>query len=252
MIYFLLFLSSLAAFATPTKFDFSAGLQGRTLPSLGAELYAESGYNLIVWGKKEDPKDVLYGLVRPSFGVSTSGVINSIKGELEFFPISFLGFAAGRQILHSNYEFPFLNCDEVTCRGEYIRNYVESKMVLGYKGWILLGNYKVDTLHSPNGTRPIADWRNVIVGEPGEEVQIEKKLLVGKLFSNKMLGVLIENVQFQGSHERKESFAAVYQVRKNNTNYMIGAGGFHTDQQPMGFQMYFRIHHVALPSLKLF
>jgi hypothetical protein len=227
-------------------------IKGRTLPSLGAELYAESGYNFVVWGKKEDPKDFLYGLLRPSFGVSTSGVINSIKGELEFFPISFLGFAAGRQILHSNYEFPFLNCDEVTCRGEYIRNYVESKMVLGYKGWIVLGNYKVDTLHSPNGTRPMADWRNVIVGEPGEEVQIEKKLLIGKLFSNKMLGVLIENVQFQGSHERKESFAAVYQIRKNNTNYMIGAGGFHTDQQPMGFQLYFRIHHVALPSLKLF
>lgn len=253
MIYLLLFLSSLVAFATtPSKFDLSAGLQGRTLPSLGAELYAESGYNLIVWGKKEEPKDVLYGLVRPSFGVSTSGVINSIKGEIEIFPISFLGFAAGRQILHSNYEFPFLNCDEVTCRGEYIRNYIESKMVLGYKGWIVLGNYKVDTLHSPSGTRPMADWRNVIVGEAGEEVQIEKKLLVGKLFSNKMLGVLIENVQFQGSHERKESFAAVYQIRKNDTNYMIGAGGFHTDQQPMGFQLYFRIHHVALPSLKLF
>jgi hypothetical protein len=252
MIYFLLLLSSLVAFATPTKFDLNAGLQGRTLPALGAELYAESGYNLVVWGKKEEPKDVLYGLVRPSFAVSTSGVINSIKGELEFFPISFIGFAAGRQIIHSNFEFPFLNCDEVTCRGEYIRNYVESKMVLGYKGWIVLGNYKVDTLHSPNGTRPMADWRNVIVGEPGEEVQIEKKLLIGKLFQNKLLGVLIENVQFQGSHERKESFAAVYQVRKNNTNYMIGAGGFHTDQQPMGFQLYFRIHHVALPSLKLF
>lgn len=252
MIYFFLILSSFLAIASPTKFDLSAGLQGRTLPSLGAEIYAESGYNLLLWGKKENPKDVLYGLVRPSFGASTSGVINSIKGELEFFPISFLGFAAGRQIIHSNYEFSFLKCDEVTCQGEYIRNYVESKMILGYKGWIVLGSYKVDTLHSPDGTRPMADWRNVIVGEPGEEVQIEKKLIVGKLFSNKMLGVLIENVQFQGSHERKESFAAVYQVRKNNTNYMIGAGGFHTDQQPMGFQMYFRIHHVALPSLKLF
>ena len=98
----------------------------------------------------------------------------------------------------------------------------------------------------------MADWRNVIIGSPGKEMQIEKKLLVGKLFSNKMIGVLIENVQFQDSHERKESFVAVYQIRKNNTNYMIGAGGFHTDQQPMGFQVYFRIHHVALPSLKLF
>jgi len=252
MIYFLLFLTALTSWASPTKFDFNTGLQGRTLPALGAELYADSGYNFIFWGKKENPKDILYGLIRPSLGASTSGVINSVKGELEFFPISILGFAAGRQYLNSNYEFPFLDCENVTCKGEFIRNYVESKMVLGFKGWVALGNYKIDTLRAPNRDTPMADWRNVIVGDPGEEVQVEKKLLVGKIFDNKMIGVLIENVQFQGSGERKESFAGIYQVRYDKTNYMFGVGGFHTDQQPMGFQFYFRIHHVALPSLKLF
>ena len=125
-------------------------------------------------------------------------------------------------------------------------------MVLGFKGWIVLGNYKVDTLLSPDEDVPMADWRNVIVGEPGEEVQIDKKLMVGKMFSNKMVGVLIENTRFEGSGERKESFVGLYQVRQKDTSYMMGVGGFHTDQQPMGFQFYFRIHHVALPSLKLF
>ena len=252
MIYFFLFLSTLSLWAAPTKFDFNGGIQGRTLPSFGAELYADSGYNFLMWGKKEQPKDVLYGLIRPSFGASTSGVINSIKGELEIYPISIYGFAIGRQILHSNYNFPFLNCDQVACTGEYVRNYVENKMVLGHKGWVVMGNLRIDTLHSPSRVRPMADWRNVIIGEAGEEVQIEKKLLVAKMFGNEMLGVLIENVRFEGSGERKESFAAVYQVRKEKTNYMYGIGGFHTDQQPMGLQIYFRIHHVALPSLKLF
>jgi hypothetical protein len=260
MIYFLLLMTTLLSWAetptstTPAKtnFDLNGGLQGRTLPGLGAELYGEGGYNFIAWGKKEEPKDFLYGLIRPNIGVSTSGVINSIRAELEVFPISIFGVAVGRQYLNSNFEFPFFDCEEVTCKGEYIRNYVETKMVLGHKGWVVLGNYRVDTVRAPNSTMPMVDWRNVIVGEPGEEVEIEKKLLIAKLFSNKLVGVLIENVQFQGSGERKESFAAIYQVRKDNTNYMIGAGGFHTDQQPMGFQIYFRIHHVALPSLKLF
>lgn len=252
MIYFLLLISTLLTWAAPTKFDANIGMQGRTLPALGAEVYGEAGYNLLLWGKKETPKDFLYGLVRPSLGASTSGVVNSVKAELEVFPISILGFSAGRQFLNSNYDFPFFDCSSVTCQGEYVRNFVESKMVLGYKGWVALGNYKVDTLRSPNKTEPMADWRNVILGEPGEEVQIEKKLFVGKFFSNQMVGALIENVQFLGSGERKESFAAVYQMRKDQTNYMIGAGAFHTDQQPMGFQLYFRIHYVALPSLKLF
>jgi hypothetical protein len=252
MIYLFLLLNALAAWSAPTHFDLSGGFQGRTLPALGAELYAESGYNFIFWGEKKESKDFLYGLIRPSFGASASGVVNSIKGEIEFFPISILGFSAGRQILHSNFNFPFLDCDSVQCRGEYVRNFVESKMVLGHKGWIILGNYKVDTLHSPSRTVPMADWRNVIIGEPGVEVQIEKKLLLGKLFSNKMLAVLYETVRFQGSGEQKEGMTAVYQVRKNDTNYMFGVGGFRSEQQATGLQFYFRIHHVALPSLKLF
>lgn len=249
MIYFLVLLSSLSLWA---KFDLNYGVQGRTLPGIGAELYADSGYGQLLWGKKENPKDVLYGLIRPSLGVSTSAVVNNAKAEIEIFPISFIGFAVGRQYQNSNFEFPFFDCNAVTCKGEYQRNYVESKMVLGFKGWIVLGNYKVDTLLSPDEDVPMADWRNVIVGEPGEEVQIDKKLMVGKMFSNKMVGVLIENTRFEGSGERKESFVGLYQVQQKDTSYMMGVGGFHTDQQPMGFQFYFRIHHVALPSLKLF
>jgi hypothetical protein len=252
MIYLFWLFLNLDLWANHQAFDFSAGLQGRSLPSLGAEAYAEAGLNQLLWGKKDQPKDVFYGLVRPSLGASTSAVINSLKGELEIFPISFLGFSLGRQMLFSNFDFPFLDCDSIQCQGQFERNFVEGKMVLGHRGWVALGHYKVDVLTSPGDKLPMADWRNVIVGDPGEEVQIEKKLFLGKFFSNKMVGALVENVQFLGSRERKESFAAVYQVRKNQTHYMLGVGAFHTDQQPMGFQFYFRIHQVYLPSLKLF
>jgi len=247
----LLLFSVLNAMAA-TNFDLSTGLQGRTLPALGAEVYADSGHNFVFWGKKKEPKDVLYGLIRPSLTASSSGVINSLKGEIEFFPISFLGFAAGRQIIHSNYNFPFLDCATVSCTGEFHRNFVESKMVIGHQGWIAMGSYKVDNLTGPDKTRPMGDWRNVIIGNPGQDVQIDKKLLVAKIFSNHMIGFLAENVQFLGSRERKESYAAVYQVRRNETSYMFGGGAFHTSQQPMGLIFYFRIHYQALPTLKLF
>ena len=73
MMYLLLLLSVPTLFAK-SLFDFSYGMQGRTLPALGAEVYADSGYNLKIWGKKDDPKDVLYGLIRPSVSVSSKGV----------------------------------------------------------------------------------------------------------------------------------------------------------------------------------
>lgn len=252
MVYFLVLLFFIPAWAAPQNFDLTGGFQGRTLPALGAEAYVDSGYNHLLWGEKKNSKDFKYGLIRPSLGARTSGVINTIQGKIEFFPISILGFSAGRQFTHSNYDFTFFNCEVVVCQGEFVRNFVETKMVLGYAGWVVVGSYKVDTLRSPSNNRPMADWRNVIVGEPGEEVQIDKRLIVGKQFSNKLVGVLIENAQFQGSGERKESFAAIYQERRNDTNYLIGAGAMHTSRQPMGFVLYFRIHHVALPSLKLF
>lgn len=232
--------------------DLSGGIQGRTLPSFGAEIYAESGYNQLLWGKKESKKDFKYGLLRPSIGASTSAVINSIKGELEFFPISILGISAGKQIIHSNFNFPFFDCSQIACTGRFERNFIETKMVLGFKGWIAVGNYKTDTLNSPDAQRPMADWRNVIIGEADHEVQIEKKLLVGKMISHELFGVMYEHVQFQGSREMKESFIGVYQTSSKNNLYLIGAGSFHTNQQSMGIQIYFRIHHISLPSLKLF
>lgn len=249
-----LFLGLLLSFSAwgKTNFDLSLGLQGRSAPSLGAEVYAESGYNLVWWGKKEKTKDVLYGLIRPSLSFSSSGVINSAKAELEFFPVSFLGIAAGRQFIHSNYEFPFFDCEQVVCKGRYERNFVEGKMALAAGGWVLVGHYKIDVLEAHEGGQPMADWRNVIIGDPKRDVQIEKKLIFGKNQGNHLTGVMIENVQFQGSRERKESFAGVYQIRHKSTNYMLGLGAFHTNQEPMGPIIYFRINHVVIPSLKIF
>jgi hypothetical protein len=248
----LLILSFLLSFSAWSKFDFDLGFQGRTIPSLGGELFAESGYNQILWGKKQEPKDVLYGLVRPSLGVSTSAVINAAKAELEIFPISFLGFSVGRQYVNSNYDFPFLKCMEITCQGEFVRNWVGSKIALGAKGYVAVASYYLHTLRSPDPHQPMADWRNVIVGEGGEEVQIDRKLLLAKVFNKNLVGFLLETTQFQGSRELKESYAAVYQFRHNDTNYLIGAGSFRSDQQPLALILYFRIHHLMLPSLKLF
>lgn len=251
MIHILLLLLSIFTWSK-SQFDLTSGIQGRTLPTLGAELYGEAGYNQLIWGKKEGPKDFLYGLVRPSLGVATSGVINGLKAEVELFPISIFGITAGRQIIDSNFNFPFFDCDDVNCLGEFHRNYIEAKMVLGAKGFIALANYKIDTVTGPSDDKPMADWRNVIVGNSRRDTQIEKKLLLGKVFGNKMIGLLGENVMFDGSRERKESYAAVYQFRKKDTSYMIGSGIFHTDREPMGLIFYFRVHHVWLPSLKLF
>lgn len=247
---FLLFLTFSRLYAS--SFDLNLGTQARTLPSIGAEVFGEIGHNTLVWGEKQKKGDFLYGLIRPNIGASSSAVINSIKGEVEIFPISFIGVAIGRQLMHSNFDFDFFDCNKVNCKGEFQRNYIEGKIALGLKGWFAAAHYKIDTMTSQNFSLPMADWRNVIIGAPRRDIQIEKKLVLGKSFSNKMVGALIDSVEFQTSGEIRESFIGVYQFTQKDTIYMFGAGAFHSDQQPMGFQFYFRLNHIVLPSLKIF
>lgn len=247
----LLFLSS-TLWGANAHGDLALGLQGRTGPSLGAETYLDTGYNLVFWGNRNKKSDVLYGLIRPSINLSSSGVINSVKGELEFFPISFLGVAWGRQIIHSNYEFPFFNCDEVLCKGEFQRNYVEGKMALGAGGWVAVANYKVDVVRAPHSRLPMADWRNIIVGKSGRDVQIEKKLVIGKFVGDHMYGVLLENVEFQDSGEIRESYTGAYQFKYKSNSFMMALGVYRTSQIPMGGILYFRVNSVLIPSSKLF
>lgn len=252
MILTLILLISSTLWGANAHSDLSVGIQGRTGPSIGAEANLDTGYNLVFWGQKNEKKDVLYGLIRPSLGLSTSGVINAVKGELEFFPISFIGLTVGRQIIHSNYKFSFLKCDEIVCKGEFHRNYVEGKMALGAQGWIAVGHYKVDVVQATNGKLPMADWRNVIVGQNGRDVQIEKKLILGKFVGDHMFGVLLENVKFQDSGEMRESYTGAYQFKHNSTNYMMAIGVYKTSQVPLGGIIYFRINNSLFPSSKLF
>lgn len=248
---FVLFLSS-GLWGMNAHGDLSLGMQGRSAPSVGAEAYLDTGYNLVWWGKKERKSDVLYGLIRPSLNLSTSGVINSVKGELEFFPISFLGVSVGRQIVHSNYEFPFFNCDVVLCKGEYQRNFIEGKMALGAGGWITTLQYKVDVVKAPHSRMPLADWRNIIIGDNGRDVQIDKKMVIGKIVDAHLYGLLLENVSFQGSGEMRESYAAAYQFKYLANSYMFALGVYRTSQTALGGILYFRVNSSLIPSSKLF
>ena len=80
MIYFLLLMTTLTTWAAPTKFDLNAGVQGRTLPSLGAEVYAESGYNFVFWGKVFD------GVIGASLaaGLGKAGKIRADHEDISF------------------------------------------------------------------------------------------------------------------------------------------------------------------------
>ena len=235
------------------KLDLMVGGQGRSLPSLGAEAYGETGYTQLLWGKrKAGDKNVLFGFVRPNIGVSTSGVINSVKAELEIFPVSFLGIAAGRQLIHSNFDFPFFECKQITCEGEFRRNYIETRMALGAKGIITVLSYRYDLLQGPHTNQPMADWRHVIVGNKNHDMQIERKALLAYMHGTSLYGILAENVRFEGSGEMKESYAAVYQYKPKDVAYMVGAGSFRSSREAQGLIIYFRINYTLLPSLKLF
>jgi hypothetical protein len=247
---FILLFALLKVYASP---DASVGIQGRSFPMFAAESYGEVGYGQQLWGAKAlpDKASPFYGFIRPAIGATSSVVVNAFRGEIEFFPISFLGVMAGYSQVHSNFEFPFFNCEEIYCRGRTERRYLEGRMALGHKGYLFMSTYRQDRLQFSQGDKQFAEFRRVIKGNPGHDVLEELRVVAGKSDKKRLLGLAHEWSRFQLSDEQSRSTFFLFQRTKTESTLMLGAGAFSSDSMGMGPILYFRYNYIILPSIKL-
>jgi hypothetical protein len=232
------------------KFDAATGFQARTQPMVGGEVYGELGWNQLLWGKEDS---LFRGFLRPNILGATSVVVNSIKSELEFYPVSFLGFSYAYQKVQSDFNFPFFDCEEIYCKGRQERRYFETRLALGYKGWILLTFWREDHVQYDQHNKPFGDFRKVIVGNAGHDLAHEVKMVFGKILApKKMIGIAAETAKFELSGQISETYFGVYQFPYKDSTIAIGAGSFRSSEQGMGPVVYFRMNTQLFSSVKLF
>lgn len=232
--YILLSIFSFSALAT---MDLHYGAQGRSYPGLGGEFYLETGYNQLLWGSDPggEKKQPWYGLIRPSIRLSTSAVVNQAEAKIEVFPISFIGMAAGRRSLKSDYDFNFYNCDEVHCRGTMERNFVQGKMAIGFFGIIMMGQITTEQIEHSEDDKPFAEFKKGMIGAPGFDISTEQVALLGyKMQSGSMIGVLSNFTRFEHSEQTFQMNLGIYQFKSESSQYTIGLGTFESTHIPLG------------------
>lgn len=235
------------------QWDLSLGAQLRSYPSLGGEAYVHTGYNFVFWGKG-DKRNPLYGLIRPALELTSSGVINAINPRIEFYPISFLGVARGRQYIYSNYdEFTFFDCDTSRCKGSLDKDYTEFKMAMAFKGITAMGLVRIsDNTYSGDESMPVAEFRSATLVNPGVEEEYYSQYVLGYQTKRSLIGAVVEYIKFDRSKQYYKSYLGIYNPRFGKTSLILGAGTFESSHQAKGFIAVFKINYDILPSKKLF
>jgi hypothetical protein len=156
--------------------DEKLGLNGRTYP-IGVQAIGSIGVNEALWG---DTKSWQYGYLRGAFNASTSAVINRGGFELQFFPISILGFSAGYDWGYRSYTPKYLDCNLHECSGRVDRAYLKANFVAGYDRYIVVANARYDHLHAFDTAKPtFFDEMTLLVGRSsGERVMTWNPVLL--------------------------------------------------------------------------
>lgn len=225
MIKFLIFFFSVnLAFATDTV-DYQTNSLIRT-QNIGLFTNAVVGKSYKIW---ENPSQkFLYGFVRAAVVGQTSFLVNSLMPELNFYPISILGFSIGKDFTHRDLNVPNFDCiNEVTCKGWMNREFIGSRMALAFKDLYLMSEYRIIKAHGQKVDRPFAEERSSLIGHPDYDYLHRFDLITGyKLNDHYSIGYLLHhNVmrRFDNSSLMQLGFVR-YQMDK--WNLLFGNGTF--------------------------
>jgi len=247
---------TLLSFSAHAQFDLKAGGSMRTYPSVGGELFAESGYNMVLWGAGEK-SNPLYGLIRPALKLSSSAVINQYDARIELYPISFIALIAGHQYIKSDFDkFTFFDCDVIRCKGTISRDYFQGKMALAFGPIVAMGNVKIarNSYDDQDDTNlPVGEFKFVTLANAGFDTMYKSRYLLGwKLDGGAMIGLMADYAKFSESKQEYHMDLMIYTAKSNDTTYVIGLGNFESTHQGKGVIGVFQFKTDFLPSKKLF
>lgn len=217
-------LSSLAY----AKLDYSSANLIRSYP-VGLFASGTVGYGFKLWDKS-DVNPALYGYVRPSATIQTSGVVNQVRGQIDFAPVAFTNFYAGTALVNRDYsELDTFDCQAVICRAKMVRQYVGFKMALKFKSVFLMTDHRFERVKLSEKRGIFAEEMGTLLGKDGNDVLRVNQLVVGYELSEKWAvgGLVVANAmeKFVNSSRMHIGFA---QHKIGQWTIMAGAGTFHT------------------------
>jgi len=164
LFYFILSLSTAQA-----VYDYSSHFITRSFPiAMVLRNNIGSGFKFWQGGHK-----ALYGYVRAGANIDTSLVVNTVGGQIDVFPISFLGFSAGSSRTYRNFDPVQFDCENVECRGDVKRNFVAAKMGLAFGSVYFMAQAErfQQELANPTGRQFADEQTSLIARAEGDEME---------------------------------------------------------------------------------
>lgn len=243
---FLLLLST-NLLAKKEAFDLRYEAFARSNP-IGAYARAEAGYSIGLWDAQH-PKAPLYGFVRPMVQFQTSGLINTVRGFVEFYPISFFGLYVGKAFMRRDLKsLDNFDCDtSITCKSsEMTRNIWGAKLALKFGGFFMLNRLQWHTTSVGNNIRNgFAEEQGTVIGTGSKDKLFQFTQVAGYDFNKKHgAGYLLKrNLLKNGRQDTTMSvllYKRSWQMDERNITLLTGPGVFHT-RQGTNHPMYFAV-----------
>lgn len=199
-------------------------LQGslRSYP-LGTAVNAELGEGY----KFYDQDKVFYGYVRAAVNLQSSVLVNYAQAQVEFFPVSFLGFYYGKSYgKRSSKKLQGFDCDEIECETDMSKNYFGVNLALAFKGIKFVNFYKRSSLDSKQENKYFAEEFSNLVGINKDILITHTSLLGYDLNENQMLGVLYLRNQMHNLNEKSVMTMLLWQQKYDDKSIQVGIGKF--------------------------
>jgi hypothetical protein len=241
------------SFCALAKFDLSLGTSFRSYPSIGAEINAESGYNLLLWGKVNKKKP-FYGFIRPAVTLSSSVVINSYDARIEFNPISFISIVRGYRHVASKFnEFSFYNCEQVRCTGDLKKDYTKLKFAMGAARILTMVELAMYNNEYTGGTdEKVAEFRFATLADSQNDSMYHARYVLGFKHNTGLYGVMADYTLLNGSGDTYNMDLLIYTTKVDRSLYTFGIGQFYTSQVEKGVIAVFQMKTKFIEGFSLF
>lgn len=218
--------------------DFDISTVARSFPS-GLSLAMTYGESMKLWGEQSP----WYGYLRLSATPQTSGVVHSFKGQVDFFPLSFIGVYAGHTETKRHYEdFQGLDCTLYRCSGRLNRKFVGAKLGLSLGSVLVLGQATIERVQMSSDGQIFVDEQATLLARADNEQRRNLSVVLAiKMDDTQKWGLLYVNDSMK--YYRNQSsmgllFWQVQQVESEGFSYLLGTGYFYTkDRQLIGTVM---------------
>ncbi len=243
--------------------DYGVGVSARTYP-LGAMFSGTIGQSFRLWSRDPMPGEEdgakptssgapwRYGFVRGSLTAQTIALVSRISTEVEFYPISIFGIAAGTGASwRSGGADAVFDCQSVQCGGVLWKSWLRAQAV-GAAGPVFFGTgARLDWFLADRGHTGFVEESSNLLGSGSADQLFSTWLMTGVHFGSgwdSMAWVTYNRFLQTGALSFSSSLAVKKSFQALPLSIMGGGGTFESSHQGLGPVFFLQLQWTGMPS----